>query len=351
MKTRTPRWPAAAAALAGAVPRSRLHPAVVAWAQSRPAREGWAVALSGGADSVALLLLLWAHWPARRERLVALHFDHRLRGRASAADARFCGRLCAGLGVNFVPGRWDARRKDPGAAGARAARFDFFARRMGPRRLRVLWLGHQQDDVAESLLMRLARGSGAGGLSAPRPVHAVAAGRKGTRAAFHVRPLLTLRKAELAAALRSAGGAWREDASNVQDVHFRNRVRRRVLPAWARAAGRDAVAGAARSRELLEEDDEALEAWADELGAISAERALDLRALAARPRALVRRVLHRWLRAQSIPSRLSRQGFEALLGAVIAAAPTRHSLGNHGFAAIRRGKLVFESSRKPRTAH
>src|SRR5476651_1759624 len=95
-------WRSRAERLGAALPRSRLHPAVTAWAEARPAREPWAVAFSGGADSLGLLLLLWAHWPRRRRRLRVLHFNHRLRGAASAADARFCRQVCRGLGVAFL---------------------------------------------------------------------------------------------------------------------------------------------------------------------------------------------------------------------------------------------------------
>src|SRR6185312_6911905 len=212
-----------------------------------------AVAFSGGADSLALLLLLWAHWPGRRRRLRALHFDHRLRGKSSRADAAFCARVCRALGVPLTAGAWAEPDAAAGEAGARAARFAFFGREMRRRKLRVLWLGHQQDDIAESMLMRLARGSGAAGLAAPRPLQAGPGGRR-------LRPLLGLKKAELAAALAAAGAAWREDETNTEGTFLRNRIRRRVLPAWRRAsAGRDALAGAALARELLEEDDDALE--------------------------------------------------------------------------------------------
>ena len=350
-KRGTPRWPAAAARLAELLPPARLHPAVLAWAAARPKAEPWAVALSGGSDSVALLLLLWAHWPARRARLSAYHFDHRLRGAASAADARFCARACAALGVPLVAGRRPSPRPLPGAAEAREARFAFLAGALARRKTKVLWLGHQQDDIAETLLMRLARGSGTAGLAAPRPVHAFPPERRGGRGLFHLRPLLTLKKAELAAALRAAGAAWREDASNAGPGHFRNRVRAEVIPAWVQAAERDALAGAARSRELLEEDQAALEAWVDALAPVAADLSLSVSGLAGRPRAVVRRALHRWLLAQRQPSRLSRQGFDGLLRAVEAGAPVRHSLGSHGFAVIRAGKLRFQPMRKPSTPH
>jgi tRNA(Ile)-lysidine synthase len=323
--------------LAGEIGRARLHPAVRGWAERRPAGEGWAVALSGGADSVALLLLLWGLWPERRSRLRAIHFNHRLRGRAAQADAVFCRRLCAALGVTFIGGAWvgrvEAGRRPVSEAAAREARFAFFQRELGRRRIRALWFGHQQGDIAESMLMRLARGSGTAGLAAPRPVQALPEGR------IHLRPLLTLPKAEVKAALRAAGGAWREDASNRGGVFFRNRVRWSVIPGWRRAAGRDAEAGAALTRERMEEDDGALEAWVDELDPLTRGGALRVDRLKGRPRAVARRALHRWLVQVGREGVLSRQGFEALLAAVERGAATRHSLGVEGFAVLRDGRL------------
>jgi tRNA(Ile)-lysidine synthase len=197
-------------------------------------------------------------------------------------------------------------------------------------------MGHQKDDVAETLLMRLARGSGAGGLAAPRPVQAGPQGR------IHVRPLLDLAKSEIVRALRAAGAPWREDATNAGGGYFRNRIRNSVIPAWSRAAGRDALAGAARSRELLEEDDSALEELVERLKPVTPGGKLDVRRLADQPRALARRALHRWLLRLEGPDGLSRQGFEALLAAVQRGRPTRQSLGADGFARIRGKWLMFE---------
>jgi tRNA(Ile)-lysidine synthase len=201
---------------------------------------------------------------------------------------------------------------------------------------RVLWLAHQQDDIAESMLMRLARGSGAGGLAAPRPVH------QSGGAPTNLRPLLTLKKTELAAALRAAGVEWREDASNAGDDHFRNRIRHHVLSGWVKAAGRDALAGAALSRERLEEDELALEAWLDMLKPLDAAGRLNLNVLVGKPRAVTRRALHRWLLALKHPPDLSRQGFELLLNAIERHQPTRFSLGAKGFALIRHGLLTYQ---------
>lgn len=327
-----PLWQLRAARLAEKLPRSRLHPAVLAWADRAPRRVPWAVAFSGGADSLALLLLLWAHWPERRAGLVVAHFDHRLRGAASAGDAAFCRRVCRSLGLTCRTGAWRGAPAGASAGAARAARLEFLHGTVPAGGPRALWLAHQRDDVAETLLMRLAQGSGAGGLAAPRPVQRHAAGWT------HVRPLLGLAKAELVAALRAAGAAWREDASNAGGAHFRNRIRHAVLPAWSRAAGRDAGAGAALTRERLEEDDAALEAWLDRLAPVR-RRALDRAALAGAPRALWRRALHRWLLAVRPETDLVRQGFEQLLAALIRGRDTRFSLGASAYAVLRGGKL------------
>jgi tRNA(Ile)-lysidine synthase len=326
---------AQAARVGELLPPARLHPAVRRWVEASRRRGPWCVAFSGGADSLALLLLVQAHWP--EHEIVALHFNHRLRGRESEGDEKFCRSVCAGLGVRLRVGGWRGDHRDASEAEAREARHGYFAQEMKRLGSRVLWLAHQQDDIAETMLMRLARGSGTGGLAAPRPVHLTADGR------VHLRPLLTLKKVELLAALRQAAATWREDSSNARDDFFRNRVRRVVLPAWAKAAGRDALAGAALARERLEEDDQALELWLKALAPLGRDRQLDLRMLAGMPRAITRRALHRWLLAQRQPSDLSRQGFEILLAAVERGGATRFSLGKRGFAVIRRGRLAFQT--------
>lgn len=328
-----------AAAVALHLPVSRLHPAVRAWTEKSRRRGPWCVAFSGGADSLALLLLLWCHWPERRGQLVALHFNHRLRGAAAEEDERFCRATCRTLGVKCVVGRWRTARAGASEAESRAARHAFFAQAMAQCGSRALWLAHQQDDIAESMLMRLARGSGTAGLAAPRPVQRMGEGR------FHLRPLLTLAKAELTAALREAGLAWREDASNAKPDHFRNRIRGAVLPSWQKAAGRDALAGAALARERLEEDDVALEDWVERAGLFKSPKVLDVRAGQGLPRAVLRRALHRWLLSVRPQTDLSRQGFDLLLAAVERGTATRFSLGP-AFAVLRRGELVLERGRK-----
>lgn len=337
-------WPAVAAAFAKQISHAALHPGAMDRARNeylQETRKGrkasrWALAFSGGADSLALLLIFWAEGPGRWGRdFVVLHFNHRLRGKAADADEKFCRQVCRALGVDFVAGRWKrdrhADKHQASEAEARAARHEFFAREMHRRKMRLLWLAHQQDDIAETMLMRLSRGSGTGGLAAPRPVQPMQDGR------LHMRPLLTLKKAAMVAALRAAGAIWREDSTNAGDDYFRNRIRGTVMPAWTEASGRDALAGAALSRDRLEEDDVALDAWVAELAPLRRKR-LDLSRIAGKPRAIVRRALHRWLEAVRPQTDLSRQGFELLLAAVERGKPTRFSIGT-GFAVLKGGEL------------
>lgn len=338
---KTPRaadWPALAGALAAKVPPARLHARAVAAGEAAPGK--WAVAFSGGADSLAVLLLLWAHWPAHRSRLLALHFNHRLRGRASNADAAFCAGVCRGLGIPLLAESWGKRPARVTEAAAREARHAFFARALRRRSGAVLWLGHHQDDVAETILMRLGRGSGTGGLAAPRPVQVQAGGR------LYLRPLLTLKKGELVEALKAGGVPWREDETNAGDSFLRNRIRNTVVPRWREAhQDRDALAGIALTRARLEEDDAALEAWRQEIAPDPVSARLDVKPLVGRPRGLVRRVLQAWLTVHAPDSDLSRQGFEVLLAAVEMGKSTRFSLGKRGFALIRRGVLSLERKR------
>ena len=331
-------WRAKAQRVGELLPATRWHPAVLAAVVRLRKTEPWAVAFSGGADSLALLLSLWTHFPEKREQLVALHFNHRLRGRAADADARFCRRVAQALGIRVSVGVWNGAKKGASEAEARLARHGFFEREMKRLGAKKLWLAHQQDDIAESILMRVARGSGTGGLAAPRPVQPISARRQ------RLRPLLTLRKAEIVTALKKAGVAWREDASNAGDDYFRNRVRRSVLPAWVKASGRDALGGAALARERLEEDDAALEFWLDQLGALRGGT-LDLERLAGVPRGIWRRALHRWLLAVRPETDLSRQGFAQLLLAVEAGKNTRFSLGAAAFAVIHEGRLTLKKRR------
>lgn len=330
------RWARVADKLGREFPRESLEAGGVRWADASE-RRPWIIAVSGGADSVVLALLIWCHWPQRRDRMVFAHFNHRLRGRASAGDERFCRALAKSLGVGFESACWADAPKDPSEAEAREVRHAFLERVRKQHRSQLVWTGHQRDDVAETMLMRLGRGSGTNGLAAPRAVQPIGEGR-GRR----LRPLLNLRAKEIRASLKRAGGRWREDASNSSDRYLRNRLRAEIVPQWEELMGRDAVAGVALSRSLLEEDADALEQWLRELDPFDSLGRLSLKALKGKPPALWRRAIHRWLGMQKDVGDLSRRGFEQLLALALRGHTCRFSLGKSGFVRIRRGWLFFE---------
>ncbi len=177
------------------------------------------VAVSGGTDSTALLLLLADLAPDLGLVLHAAHFDHRTR-RSSAADAQFVSDLASSVGATIRVGR--AERKPESEDDARRARYAFLERVAAERRA-LIAMGHTRDDQAETVLLHLTRGSGIAGLAAMRPK------RDGV-----VRPLLCLERADTAAVCAAAGIEPCEDPTNRSLRFARNRIRRRVMPELAR---------------------------------------------------------------------------------------------------------------------
>jgi tRNA(Ile)-lysidine synthase len=184
------------------------------------------VAVSGGADSVALLHLLLE---AGYRNLIVAHFNHRLRGKASDGDAAFVEKLAAKLDLPCEIAEGDVRklassRKCSLETAAREARYSFLAAVAKKHRARMVVLAHHADDQVETLLLALSRGAGLPGLAAmPASFE-----REGVRLE---RPLLSVPGAELRAWLQFEGIDWVEDPTN-QDVAFtRNRIRHQLLPA------------------------------------------------------------------------------------------------------------------------
>jgi len=211
-----------------------------AFGAATPGRIG--VALSGGGDSVALLLLM-ARWAAPRGvNLSAATVDHRLRPE-SAAEAMRAGALCARLGIAHAVLRWEDRDGRGNLQdAARDARRRLLAGWAAGSGIGHVVLGHTRDDQAETVLMRLARGSGVEGLAGMAPA------RKALGLVW-LRPLLAVDRARLRAFLRSEATGWDEDPSN-SDLRF-DRVRaRRALAALA-DLGIDA-AGLAATAQAME---------------------------------------------------------------------------------------------------
>ncbi|HET9314553.1 MAG TPA: tRNA lysidine(34) synthetase TilS, partial [Vicinamibacteria bacterium] len=193
-----------------AVRRALAHPSL--------AGQSLVSGLSGGADSVALLHALVTAGRERSVGVIAAHLDHQLRA-DSAADARFCQDLCDRLGVPLRTGRADVairagREGDGIEQAARIERRAFLRRVQAQTGARAIVLAHTRDDQAETVLLRLFRGSGRVGLGAMR-----------ARTRHLLRPLLDVTRADVIAYLEAHGLAWREDPSN-QDLRYaRNRVR------------------------------------------------------------------------------------------------------------------------------
>jgi tRNA(Ile)-lysidine synthase len=191
------------------------------------------VAVSGGADSVALMRAMAALKTCGEGRLCAAHFNHHLRGDESAADEAFVVELCRRFDLPGEVGHANAGWVPVGGsdgleAAARAARYEFLqqvAARLGAR---YVVTAHTADDQVETILHRIIRGTGIGGLAGIERTRALGP------AATLVRPLLGIRREELVAYLDDLGQSYRLDSSN-QDTHLtRNRIRHELLPRLAR---------------------------------------------------------------------------------------------------------------------
>jgi tRNA(Ile)-lysidine synthase len=230
------------------------------------------VAVSGGADSTALLLALDELLKAGRLRLQlrVAHLDHGLRGEAGEEDARWVESLARELGLEVEVGRADVKESATGdnlEQAARRARYEFLSGVAEKCGARVVLTGHTLDDQAETVLLRLLRGSGAEGLSGIEPVRALVA--KGD--VQLARPLVSwARRALTEEYCRERGAEFRVDAMNVDERFARVRVRRQLLPLLESFNPR-VVEALSRTAELLREDAAALNAAAEELLRLACE--------------------------------------------------------------------------------
>jgi tRNA(Ile)-lysidine synthase len=241
------------------------------------------VACSGGADSVALAASLAFEAASPRGsgvRAGGLTVDHRLQAGSAVRAEKVAADLTA-LGLDPVEVLAVDAADGPGGpeAAARSARYrglDAAADRLGAA---VVLLGHTRDDQAETVLLGLARGSGARSLAGMAPVR----GR-------YRRPLLGLPRATVRAA--AAGLATWDDPHNLDPAYARSRVRHDALPALERTLGPGVAAALARSAVRLRADADALDGWADRaLAEAGRDDGLDVGTLAALPAAVRTRVL------------------------------------------------------------
>jgi tRNA(Ile)-lysidine synthase len=261
------------------------------------------VAVSGGADSVALLLALDELLTVERLSLslTVAHLDHGLRA-SSLDDARWVEDLARSLGYEFELERAEVKERaaetqDNLEQAARRARYDFLSRLSARLDCRAVLMAHTMDDQAETVLLRLLRGSGAEGLGGMEPVRVFNA-QSGTLLA---RPLLNwARRSETEGYCRARAIEFRADEMNEDETFARVRVRRRLLPLMQGFNAR-VVEALARTAELLREDARALDTQAGLLlleayKASTADGGLSIKVLAAAPVSLRRRALRLWLK-------------------------------------------------------
>ena len=220
---------------------------------------------SGGADSVCLLLLLQELSEELSFRLQAVHVNHGLRGEESDGDQAFAEEFCRERGIPlFVYARPVAEMAREGRMGleeaGRLARRQVFEQCMREHGAVRIALAHHQNDLAETVLFHLARGSSLRGLSAIRPVNGCV-----------IRPLLCITRQEIEHDLKCRGIVWRTDSSNLKDDYTRNVIRHEVIPRLEERVNAGAVrhmaeaAGdlAAADRFLREEAEKRLEFLAE----------------------------------------------------------------------------------------
>ena len=269
------------------------------------------VAVSGGADSVALLHLLRA-LEDEGDLVVAgaAHLHHGLRGADADGDEAFCRALAERLNVGFASARADVRslareQKQSIEGAARSARYAFLERAADELGAEAIATAHTRDDQAETFLLRLLRGAGTRGLGSIRP-----------RVERVIRPVLDVPRAELRSFLEARGETFREDATNADVSIPRNRVRHELIPYIQSRFSQAVPELLARQAALAREDEEFLQPLAIEstagivlketartpdlghgtsdLGSRASHLGLDLdaAALAATPRAVASRVAH-----------------------------------------------------------
>ena len=295
------------------------------------------VAVSGGADSVALLHLLLE---AGFRNLVVAHFNHHLRGKASEGDAAFVEKLAAKLELPSEFGEGDVRklaasRKSSLETAAREARYSFLATIAKKQRARMVVLAHHADDQVETCLFNFLRGSGIAGLSGMKSQSKRSVG--GIEMEL-LRPLLGIPKSELLSYLKDRKIRFREDATNAVADASRNKLRLKVLPLIEELLGPSFKGSIVRNTSLLADEEELLSSLTLPIALHEKLRVELLREL--HP-ALRRRVLHAWLKNRGIDE----PGFtevERTASLINPEGPAKINLPGNRHARRRTGVLFIE---------
>lgn len=295
------------------------------------------VAVSGGPDSLALLDVLLQLAPELELRLAVAHLDHGLRP-DSAADADFVAAFAAERGLTCYRERVDVAALLRGSgqspeAVARAVRYAFFERAAAATGAERVALGHNADDQAETIIMRLLRGAGSEGLSGIPPVRLP-----------YVRPLIETPRSEIEAYCRARGLAARRDSTNADPAYTRNRIRHELMPVLKGYNPRLVPALGELGERLRAEADYIARQAADALAACSVGDALACRRLIALPIALQRAALRAYYARATGAEPLAHLHVERLRELAAATAPTQHQLPGGFFARSEGGRLIIKRS-------
>lgn len=289
------------------------------------------VALSGGADSVALLAALRESAEALRIEVAAAHLNHGLRGEESERDERFSGALCAGWDIPFVSERRCVTGRGKGLeSAAREIRYAFLNRSARALSCNKIATAHTADDNAETILINLLRGTGIRGLCGIPPV------RENV-----IRPMLDATRAGIERFLELRGLSYVTDSSNMDTVYTRNRIRHEILPIL-KAMNPKVLGGLRGMSGLLTEDADALDAAALERMDASDGLSVKVAALMSAPRAIASRILRQIGRNAGVPE-LTRAQVQAVLCLAESKNPSAEVHLPGGIAAKRRyGEILFE---------
>lgn len=262
-----------------------------------PPKSRYLIGLSGGRDSVALFDCLVQRG---YKNLIVCHLNHQLQGRAGNATAKFVARLANERKLPSEIGSANVRAlaKKSGKSielTARDARYEFFARIARRRKCNTIFLAHHADDLVETLLINLFRGTGLAGLAGMREISEQSI--SGTTLTI-VRPLLGIWRRDIDGYVKSRKLEYRDDATNRDLEPLRNRIRLRALPYLERTLGRNIRQSLWRTAQIAAEE----EALIDDLLPVGAkdDGPLDLKQLRKSGVALQRRTLREWLREQGV---------------------------------------------------
>jgi tRNA(Ile)-lysidine synthase len=247
-----------------------------------------AAAVSGGSDSISLLLLLLELRSELGIVLSVAHVNHQLRGHESDADQHFIEELCALCSLELHSCNAAVESTQSGIeAAARELRYQFFRQLAHSNPGLKIATGHTLDDQAETVLLRILRGTGIRGLAGIHP--RVVLEEQGRPEGEVVRPLLAFRRSELQDFLRDRGQRWREDSTNQDPRFLRNRIRHTVLP----LLGDSTVENLADLAEIARAEDEHWKLNHPELRADVGD--LPLASLRSMPLATQRRLIRAWI--------------------------------------------------------